>query len=125
MTRFADNGTSYLAPCLSKMKYPLLVAIACTVAACAPEQPAAPDRDNATLINDNKAIAGSRVAPKPTAQSDGASLASVLTLEGLGDLSIGRPVPAGSKWAERGAQTSDMCRTISSPDYLGVYAIIE
>ena len=49
----------------------------------------------------------------------------MLGLEGLGDLRIGLPVTAGSKWTERGAQASDACRTISSPDYPGVYAIIE
>ena len=51
--------------------------------------------------------------------------AAVLTLEGLGDLGLGKAVPAGSRWAERGAQASDTCRTISSPDYPGVYAIVE
>lgn len=49
----------------------------------------------------------------------------VLALEGLGDLVVGRPVPAGSSFAERGAQIGDQCRTISSPDYPGVYAITE
>ncbi len=38
---------------------------------------------------------------------------------------IGQPIPAGSTWAERGTQASDTCRTISSPDFPGVYAIIE
>jgi hypothetical protein len=46
-------------------------------------------------------------------------------LEGLGDLRIGQPIPANSTWAERGAQASDTCRTISSPDLPGVYAIVE
>ena len=50
---------------------------------------------------------------------------AVLTFEGLGDLGLGKAVPAGSRWAERGAQASDTCRTISSPDYPGVYAIVE
>lgn len=48
-----------------------------------------------------------------------------LTLEGLGDLVIGRPIPAGSSFAERGAQINETCRTVSSPDYPGVYAITE
>jgi len=46
-------------------------------------------------------------------------------LEGLGDLKIGQPIPAGSRWAERGAQTGEACRTVSSPDYPGVHAIVE
>jgi hypothetical protein len=49
----------------------------------------------------------------------------VLTLEGLGILRIGEPPPAGGTWGERGAQMPGPCRTISSPDFLGVYAIVE
>ena len=49
----------------------------------------------------------------------------VLTLEGLGALKIGQPVPGGGTWAERGAQASDTCRLVSSPKYPGVYAIAE
>ena len=49
----------------------------------------------------------------------------VLTLEGLGGLKIGQPPPKGGTWAERGAQTSDSCRLVSSPKYPGVYAIAE
>ena len=48
----------------------------------------------------------------------------MLGLEGLGDLRIGQPVPVGSLWAARGAQASDSCTTVSSPDYPGVYAIV-
>lgn len=48
----------------------------------------------------------------------------MLGLEGLGDLRIGQPVPVGSRWAARGAQASDSCTTVSSPDYPGVYAIV-
>ena len=64
----------------------------------------------------------------PPSASLGASptaAVAVLTLEGLGALGLGKAVPAGSRWAERGAQASDTCRTISSPDYPGVYAIVE
>jgi hypothetical protein len=49
----------------------------------------------------------------------------VLTLDGLGTLKIGEPVPARSSWRERGAQIPGPCRTVSSPDYRGVYAIVE
>jgi hypothetical protein len=51
--------------------------------------------------------------------------ATVLTLEGLGALRIGQAVPAGSGWAERGGQIPGGCRTISSPDFPGVHAIVE
>lgn len=48
-----------------------------------------------------------------------------LTLEGFGGLTIGKPVPAGSPWAARGAQISDGCTTITAPDWPGAYAIVE
>lgn len=49
----------------------------------------------------------------------------VLTLGGLGTLHFGQPLPGDGPWAERGAQSSDSCRVISSADYPGVYAITE
>ena len=125
MARSANDGTSYDVPCLPKMKYPLLVAVALTIVACAPEQSTAPDSDSATPMNDNNMINGNTTAPTPATRSLAASSANVLALEGLGDLRIGQPVPASSKWTELGAQASDACRTISSPDYTGVYAIVE
>jgi hypothetical protein len=59
-------------------------------------------------------------APAPTVAS-----AKTLTLEGYGGLTIGRPVPAGSPWAARGAQIPGGCTTISAPDWPGTYAIVE
>lgn len=50
--------------------------------------------------------------------------ATTLRLEGLGDLTIGKPIPAGSTWAVRGAQISESCQTASSPDFPGAYAIV-
>lgn len=70
--------------------------------------------------------AAAAAAPTATATASSSPMpANVLALEGLGDLAVGRPVPAGSSFAERGAQISDTCRTVSSPDYPGVYAITE
>jgi len=63
-------------------------------------------------------------SPAPAAQPAAAN-ADMLTLEGLGGLRIGEPVPAGSTWASRGAQVPGGCRTISSPDHPGVHAIVE
>ncbi|MCD2315570.1 hypothetical protein LQ954_05345 [Sphingomonas sp. IC-11] len=48
----------------------------------------------------------------------------ILALEGLGDLRIGAAVPSGGSWAERGAQIDGDCRTVSSPRFPGVYAIV-
>ncbi|MBX3480745.1 MAG: hypothetical protein KF842_10100 [Caulobacter sp.] len=92
------------------------LAITLTLCACSPAadtSPAGPP-------------AADQPAPSPPAeQTPGpATNARVLGLEGLGDLRIGRPPPAGSSWAERGAQEGEACRTITSPDYPGVYAIV-
>jgi len=65
-------------------------------------------------------VAASSEAPAETAPSS-----RVIGLEGLGDLKIGQPVPKGSSWAVRGAQEGSACSTVSSPDYPGVYAIVE
>ncbi|SKA17265.1 hypothetical protein [Consotaella salsifontis] len=66
-------------------------------------------------------VAAAEAAPAPSPKP---ASAKIIGLEGLGDLRIGEPVPRGSSWAERGAQTSDKCRTVSSPAYPGVYAIV-
>ena len=112
-------------PCLPKMKYPLIVAVAVTIAACAPEKSAIPGNESDTPTINTNTINGNTVAPTAVTPSLGTPSGNVLALEGLGDLRIGQPVSASSNWTERGAQTSDACRTISSPDYPGVYAIIE
>jgi len=50
---------------------------------------------------------------------------TTLALEGLGELAVGKPVPAESSFKLRGAQASDTCQLYSSPEYAGVYAIVE
>ena len=102
--------------------------LAVALAACSTE-PAAPTENAVT----NNSVVAETSAPTPVVSSDQparpaaetAKPSSVLALEGLGDLTIGKPVPAGSRWAERGAQASDTCHILSSPDYPGVYAIAE
>ncbi|MEO8142339.1 MAG: hypothetical protein ABI617_06750 [Sphingomicrobium sp.] len=95
--------------------------------ACSNEQ--APS--NATIAVDNGVAASGTVAASPApASAENTDVAepaktNVLALEGLGDLAIGKPVPSGSSWAVRGAQASDQCLTLSSPDFPGVYAIVE
>lgn len=49
----------------------------------------------------------------------------MLTLDGLGGLEVGKPLSAASGFAERGVQINETCRTVSSPAYPGVYAIVE
>ena len=101
-------------------------ALLLSLAACSPEsadQPgAAPGPTNET----GPPVAASPPPPAPAlpARVD-ATATNVLTLEGLGALRIGRAIPVGSGWAERGAQISDECRIVTSPDFPGVYAIVE
>lgn len=93
------------------------------LAACSPD---APDAVPAAANETEPPAAASPPPPLPPPPSTLAPpAANVLTLEGLGSLRIGRAVPAGAGWAERGAQISDSCRTISSPAHPGVHAIVE
>ncbi len=116
---------------MNRPLYPLAVAVALALCACSspsetkfdtePEQSAA-----ATATADDGAaskVAGASppVPVTPSGRFDG----KVLALEGLDGLIIGQSVPPGSRFAERGAQTSETCRTVSSPDYPGVYAITD
>ena len=85
----------------------VFAALAVTLAACSPAPQTAPEQ---------KAAAAPAAAPAVPAP------ANVLGLEGLGDLRLGQAPPA--TWSERGAQVSDECRTVTSPDHPGVYAIV-
>jgi hypothetical protein len=75
---------------------------------------------------DSPAASGPAAATtEPAAgQPQARASADVLALEGLGDLRIGQPVPENSDWAERGGQIPGACRTVSSPRYPGVHAIV-
>jgi len=95
-------------------------ALALALAACTSEPTPAPDAPG----NAANAVAPETPVPATPAPAP-APDANTLTLEGLGALRIGEPVPAGGSWAERGAQASDTCRIVSSPDHPGVYAIVE
>jgi hypothetical protein len=64
-------------------------------------------------------------SPSSTAPEAAPAAPNVLTLEGLGDLRIGEAVPANNSWRERGAQVPGPCRTVGSPAFPGVYAIVE
>lgn len=102
--------------------------MALSLAACSGSGPS--DGASTTVVEETAAAAPdampSETAPIASATASSApSSAKILGLEGIGDLRIGQPVPKGSSWAERGAQTSDACRVVSSPDYPGVYAIVE
>lgn len=97
-----------------------VLALTTTVAACS-------SGGDTTPTNGARASATptpSPVVPEVPAGSTPEGL-NTLSLVGLGSLRLGEAVPAGGSWAERGAQTSDQCRVVSSPDYPGVYAIVQ
>lgn len=64
-------------------------------------------------------------APEATGSATAEAVDTTLTLNGLGMVTIGEPVPADSSFALRGAQASETCLVYTSPDYDGVYAIVE
>jgi len=103
------------------VKTALVIAAAAACAACS-QQPAEPADTETAATSAPSAAAAS---PSPSAPPEASRAADVLTLEGLGPLRIGEPVPGGSGWAERGAQASDTCRIVTSLDYPGAYAIVE
>ncbi|HEY6916880.1 MAG TPA: hypothetical protein VI381_04495 [Allosphingosinicella sp.] len=99
-----------------------LAATALALAACSAEPAGnartAPAASNATAPKPRPA------APRPAAAPS--ARANVLTLEGLGALRIGAPVPENSGWSMDEAAIEEVdCRTVSSPDYPGVYAIVQ
>ena len=111
--------------------------LALALAACSSEPAKAPDQageaatssampEGAMSGSEGAAPASEATATEmPSGTAEPAPNPKVLALEGLGDLRLGQAVPSGSSWAERGAQASDACRTVTSPDYPGVYAIVE
>ena len=100
--------------------------MALSLAACSGGEPAGGASATGAAREESTAPAmdATQAAPTETAPAMPPS-ANVIGLEGLGDLKIGQPVPKGSTWAQRGAQASDACSTVTSPDYPGVYAIVE
>jgi hypothetical protein len=95
------------------------------LAACSSEPAAGPDVSTGPNESPPPPAVPPPPAPSPSVPVDAAPAAEILTLEGIGALRVGQAVPAGSGWAERGARISDSCRTISSPDHPGIYAIVE
>ena len=105
-----------------------IVALILSTGACSREQAVS---DPASQPGSTEAAASATPTPQPVpvaapgAAQPAAGVASkTLALEGLGALRIGQPVPGGGSWASRGAQISDACQTVTSPDYPGVYAIV-
>ena len=82
----------------------------------------ADDEAAAPTDGDIAAEASTSSTPTPSATPTQAS-AKTLTLDGLGGLTIGKPVPAGSSFTAGEGQIGNGCETLSSPDWPGVYAM--
>ncbi|PKP92658.1 MAG: hypothetical protein CVT77_08200 [Alphaproteobacteria bacterium HGW-Alphaproteobacteria-16] len=102
-------------------------ALALSLAACSPASDTDPANQATNMAVQNEA-ASVPASPRPPAASILTTDVDpqTLTLDGLGLLRIGQPVDAASGFAERGAQIpGSTCRTVTSPAYPGVYAIVE
>ncbi len=89
----------------------VFAALALTLAGCSPGPQKAADQ-----------TAEPWSAPTSPSVAQTPAPANALSLEGLETLRIGEAPPAS--WTERGAEASEGCRTVTSPDYPGVYAIV-
>lgn len=96
------------------MRYVALSLAVTLIAACSAQD------DDPTSIETEEVsdrAANPAISPTPTAG------AKTLTLEGLGGLTIGQPVPEGSSFVAGEGQIGNGCETLASPDWPGVYAI--
>ncbi|WP_417609859.1 hypothetical protein [Parasphingorhabdus sp.] len=114
------------------MKHFITIAPLALLAACSfnaePDPAPADETETAAPAQpaEDQATAPDKTAPaKPAPADKTAASPNILTLAGLGDLRIGQPVPEGSSWSAEGAQASDSCVVLGSPDYPGAYAITE
>lgn len=91
----------------------------------APAPPPGPSAETGLPVPEASPLPTPAPPPTPTATpATTPAPGKTLALTGLGELRIGAAVPQGSSWAERGAQIDGDCRTVSSPRYPGVYAIV-
>lgn len=113
---------------MNRLRLGTTAVMAFWLAACSPE-PSETSNLAVAVETGREPSAPSRPASQPLSPAPAPArtlpAADVLTIEGLGDLKIGEPVLRGSSWSERGAQIPGPCRTVSSPDFPGTYAIIE
>lgn len=105
-------------------------ALALSLAACSPQSnsdnAAVPGNDTNATMTDTTPAPAPPATEAPVTSPTSIANAQTLTLEGLGPLKIGQPVPGDSGFAPRGAQIpGSTCGTVSSPDYPGVHAIVE
>lgn len=113
---------------MKRLRLGTVAAMALCLTACSPE-PADMSIPAVAVETGREPSTPGRPASRPLSPAPDPArtlpAADVLTIEGLGDLKFGEPVLRGSSWSERGAQIPGPCRTVSSPDFPGIYAIIE
>lgn len=95
--------------------YRYALAAALLLAACS-QEPAAEPQGGAV-----ETAPGNAASPNPVPA--GMRGASVLRLEGLADLEIGKPIPQGSSFVAGNDEISEGCLTAVSRDYPDVYAM--
>lgn len=116
-----------------KTSLPIVLIAALALAGCSAREDTsaaattAGKRKSAAAPTGESALAGlptaSPVATGTRAPDNSDASRRALTLDGLGDLVVGKPAPADSSFGEHGAQIGEDCRLVSSPAFPGVYAI--
>ncbi|MCJ2179751.1 hypothetical protein [Novosphingobium album (ex Hu et al. 2023)] len=105
----------------------ILVLAACsskpTAAEEPPATPVASDGGAADTVTGDENASDAAAGTKPMVMPVGTP--PVLEPEGLGELRIGKAVPAGSGWRDLAAKDPDVCHIFESGDFPGVYAIVE
>lgn len=92
---------------------------ALALAACSSQEPEAPATDAPDVVATETPADTASTNPVPEDMRG----PKVLRLEGLADLEIGKPIPAGSSFKEGRDEVSEGCLTAVSRDYPGVYAM--
>ncbi|MEW4466243.1 hypothetical protein AB1K62_00235 [Parasphingorhabdus sp. JC815] len=110
--------------CMKNLLSPISFALVplALLAACSSQTPEQESAEGSTALAEPSGKSSDTPKPAPPVKK---AQPDMLSLAGLGDLRIGEAVPATSGWSEMGAQLSDVCRVLSSPDYPGAYAIAE
>jgi hypothetical protein len=104
------------------MKTLLPIGLIALLAACSSQKESAAPAPEANAST----AAAAATEPPPTSRSTTATGGKVLALEGLGDLVIGKPIPAGSSFTSGGeGMPGSDCATRTSVAYPGVYALTE
>lgn len=102
-------------------KFLAATALALTLAACSAP---APDSEATATPDTTASASASATATTPAPSASPSVSARTLTLEGLGKLRIGEPVPADSGWTTSETGGPDACLVYNSRDYRGAYAIV-